>query len=223
MEGTSKYHPAEPAGSASTTSSGTPSLPCGVIIFIPSNPTAQETEMGPSIPYLPSYDHETNGTTFSYKNTRFSYADGPAPAGFQKRTHAPMGHKFPIPQGKWPAPRRDFLSAFLSYGPAMEKRQLHEKFETSQIRKHYFQLRPVSCSGYTTTAPCPTPQLRATSRPLVYPAIPLRLPSAPFLILPLPYPTLSLSCPFHIPPFPYPGRVCIMNPYPPQHQERTPL
>ena len=29
--------------------------------------------------------------------------------------------------------------------------------------------------------------------------------------------------PFLILPFPYPGSLCIMNPYPPQHQERTPL
>ena len=29
--------------------------------------------------------------------------------------------------------------------------------------------------------------------------------------------------PFHILPFPYPESLCIMTPYPPQHQERTPL
>ena len=47
-----------------------------------------------------------------------------------------------------------------------------------------------------------------------------RHPAAPAL-RPFPYPALSTSRPFLILPFPYPGSLCIMSPYPPQHQEHT--
>ena len=47
-----------------------------------------------------------------------------------------------------------------------------------------------------------------------------RHPAAPAL-RPFPYSALSTSRPFLVLPFPYPGSLCIMSPYPPQHQEHT--
>ena len=220
MEGISKYHPAEPAGSASTTSSGTPSLPCRATIFIPSNPTAQETEMGPSIPYLPSYDRETNGTTFSYKNTRFSYADGPTPA-------TTMGPRQQASRSG-PAPRWDTSFPYLRESglPRSETFYLHFSATAQLWRKDNYTRNSRLprykniISSYdrsrvpATRQPPPAPPL--SYGPLhVLSCIPPSRCACP--------PPLSLSCPFHIQPFPYPERLCIMTPYPPQQQERTPL
>ena len=173
---------------------------CRATTFIPSNPTAQETEMGPSIPYLPSYDRETNGTTFSYKNTRFSYADGPTPA-------TTMGPRQQASRSG-PAPRWDTSFPYLRESglPRGETFYLHFSATAQLWRKDNYTrnsrlLRYKNIiSSYdrsrvpATRQPPPAPPL-SYGTPHVLSCIP---PSRCACPPPLPYPALSTSCPFLI-------------------------